>query len=46
MLTFIPNTAPYTALLPPIQSVKHTLWIDTADIRGLYVEVGSRSEKC
>lgn len=46
MLTFITNSAHYTTLLPRIQSMKHTLWIGTADIRGLYVEVGSRSEKC
>ena len=33
MLHFIPNTAHYTALLTRIQSVKHTLWIGTADIK-------------
>ena len=39
MLTFIPNTAHYTEVLSRIQSVKHTLWIGTADIKDLYVEV-------
>ena len=46
MLHFIPNTAHYTALLPRIQSVKHTLWIGTADIRYLYVERETRPKKC
>ena len=44
MLTYIPNTTHYTEVLSRVQSVKHTLWIGTADIKGLYVEVGSRSE--
>lgn len=44
MLHFIPNTAHYTALLPRIQSVKHTLWIGTADIKDLYVEVGGEKK--
>ena len=37
MLHYIPNTTPNIALLTRIQSVKHTLWIGTADIRYLYV---------
>ena len=44
MLTFIPNTAHYTTLLSRIQSVKHTLWIGTADIKDLYVEVGGEKK--
>ena len=44
MLTFIPNTAHYTALLSRIQSVKHTLWIGTADIKDLYVEMGKEKK--
>lgn len=44
MLTFIPNTTHYTALLPRIQSVKHTLWIGTADIKDLYVEMGKEKK--
>ena len=37
MLHYLPNLTHYTALLSRIQSVKHTLWIGTADIRYLYV---------
>jgi len=44
MLTYIPNTTHYTALLTRIQSVKHTLWIGTADIKDLYVEVGKEKK--
>ncbi|MBP5421029.1 MAG: phospholipase, partial [Paludibacteraceae bacterium] len=39
MLHFIPNTAHYTEVLSRVQSVKHTLWIGTADIKDLYVEM-------
>ena len=42
MLHYIPNATHYTALLSRIQSVKHTLWIGTADIKDLYVKVGSQ----
>ncbi len=44
MLTFIPNTAHYTEVLSRVQSVKHTLWIGTADIKDLYVEVGGEKK--
>ncbi len=44
MLTYLPNTTHYTALLLRIQSVKHTLWIGTADIKDLYVEVGGEKK--
>ena len=46
MIHYISNTTHYTTLLPRIQSMKHTLWIGTADTKGLYVEVGSRPKKC
>ncbi|MBR3519792.1 MAG: hypothetical protein IKN77_06725 [Paludibacteraceae bacterium] len=46
MLHYIPNTTPNTALLSRIQSVKHTLWIGTADIKDLYVEREGRPKKC
>ena len=46
MLTFIPNTAHCIEVLSRIQSVKHTLWIGTADIKVLYVERESRPKKC
>lgn len=41
---FIPNTAHYTEVLLRVQSVKHTLWIGTADIKDLYVEVGGEKK--
>ena len=44
MLHFIPNTALYTEVLSRVQSVKHTLWIGTADIKDLYVEVGGEKK--
>ena len=40
MLTFISNTDHYTEVLSRVSSVKHTLWIGTADIKDLYVEIG------
>ena len=39
MLTFISNSFHYKAVLSRVQSVKHLLWIGTADIKDLYVEV-------
>ena len=40
MLTFISNSDHYKEVLSRVQSVKQTLWIGTADIKDLYVEVG------
>lgn len=40
MLTYISNSAHYTTVLARVVSVQHTLWIGTADIKDLYVEVG------
>ena len=40
MLTYISNSAHYKEVLSRVQSVKHMLWIGTADIKDLYVEVG------
>lgn len=39
MLTYISNTAHYKEVLERIKTVKHTLWIGTADIKDLYVNV-------
>ena len=39
MLEYIPNSAHYKEVLSRVQSVKHMLWIGTADIKDLYVEV-------
>ncbi len=44
MLTYLPNQTHYTTLFSRIQSVKHTLWIGTADIKDLYVEVGGEKK--
>ncbi|MBP5457274.1 MAG: hypothetical protein J6Y37_12310 [Paludibacteraceae bacterium] len=46
MLHFIRNTAHYTEVLSRVQSMKHTLWIGTADIKDLYVERETRPKKC
>ena len=40
MTFYISNTDYYKEVLSRVQSVKHTLWIGTADIKDLYVEVG------
>jgi RecA-family ATPase len=38
MLTYISNSDHYKEVLSRVQSVKHILWIGTADIKDLYVE--------
>ena len=40
MLTYISNTDHYKDVLSRVQSVKHMLWIGTADIKDMYIEVG------
>ena len=40
MLTYISNSAHYKEVLSRVLSVKHLLWIGTADIKDLYVDVG------
>ena len=44
MLTFISNSEHYKEVLARVQTVKHTLWIGTADIKDLYVEVGNEKK--
>ena len=44
MVTFISNTDHYKEVLSRVQSVKHNLWIGTADIKDLYVEVGKQKK--
>ena len=44
MLTFISNSFHYTEVLSRVQSVKHMLWIGTADIKDLYVEMGKEKK--
>ena len=40
MTQYISNTNHYKEVLSRVQSVKHSLWIGTADIKDLYVETG------
>ena len=44
MLTFISNTDHHKEVLSRVQTVKHTLWIGTADIKDLYVDVGKEKK--
>lgn len=44
MLSFIANTDHYKEVLSRVQSVKHMLWIGTADIKDLYVDVGKEKK--
>ncbi|MDE5783212.1 MAG: phospholipase [Prevotella sp.] len=44
MLTYISNSAHYKEVLLRVQSVKKTLWIGTADIKDLYVELGKEKK--
>ena len=43
MLTYISNSSHYKEVLSRVQSVKHMLWIGTADIKDLYIEVGKEN---
>lgn len=44
MTTYISNTDHYKEVLSRVQSVKAPLWIGTADIKDLYVEVGKEKK--
>lgn len=44
MYTYISNTGHYKEVLSRGQSVKRSLWIGTADIKDLYVEVGKEKK--
>ena len=44
MLTYISNSAHYKEVLSRVQSVKHMLWIGTADKKDLYVDVGNEKK--
>lgn len=44
MLTYISNTDHYKEVLSRVKTVKQTLWIGTADIKDLYVEVGKEKK--
>ena len=43
-MKFISNTDHYKEVLSRVQSVKHMLWIGTADIKDLYIEVGKEKK--
>ena len=44
MLKFISNSEHYGEVLGRVQSVTRSLWIGTADIKDLYVEVGKEKK--
>ena len=44
MPTYISNSSHYKEVLSRVQSVKHILWVGTADIKDLYVEVGDEKK--
>ena len=44
MLTYISNTDHYKEVLSRVQSVKHMLWLGTAGIKDLYVEIGKEKK--
>ena len=44
MLTYISNFYHYKEVLSRVQSVKHMLWIGTADIKDLYIEIGKEKK--
>ena len=44
MLTYISNSDHYKEVLSRVEAVKQTLWIGTADIKDLYVEVGKETK--
>ncbi len=41
---FISNADHYKEVLSRVQCVKHTLWIGTADIKDLYIEIGNEKK--
>ncbi len=42
--TYISNSAHYKEVLSRVQSVKHSLWIGTADIKDLYIKSGTTAK--
>lgn len=44
MFIYISNSAHYKEVLSRVQSVKHMLWIGTADLKDLYVEIGKEKK--
>ena len=44
MFTYISNASHYKEVLSRVLNVKHTLWIGTADIKDLYIEIGNEKK--
>ena len=44
MFTYISNASHYTEVLSRVLNVKHSLWIGTADIKDLYIEIGNEKK--
>ena len=44
MIRYIANTAHYNEVLSRVARIRHSLWIGTADIKDLYVKVGTGSK--
>lgn len=44
MLKYISNTDHYKEVISQVKNVKQTLWIGTADIKDLYVEIGKEKK--
>lgn len=44
MLKYISDTAHYTEVLTRVPKVKRSLWIGTADIKDLYVDMGKEKK--
>ena len=44
MLIYISNSSHYKEVLSRVQPVKHTLWIGTADIKDVYIEIGNEKK--
>lgn len=44
MTFYISNIDHYKEVLSRVQSVKHMLWIGTADIKDLYIEMGKEKK--
>ena len=44
MVNFISNSSHYKEVLARVLNVKHSLWIGTADIKDLYIDVGNEKK--
>lgn len=44
MIQFIRNSSHYKEIISAIKNVKQTLWIGTADIKDLYIELGKEKK--